>query len=99
MIYVLAGMIVWAIVLYFFMGEKYMRWYYRQCGRNYLEYDMGRFKVAHCVCLILVCLMGMFTILVDRDHDVIFIVLMFLALIMHYTLILTWCKKKDSSSK
>ena len=100
MMYVFLGLvIVWAIVMFFFMGEKYMRWYYRQCGRNYLDYDMGRFKVAHGVCLVLVSLFGMLTLLMDRDHDAIFIVLMFLALAMNYILILTWCKKKDSSSK
>ena len=98
MIYVFLGLVfVWAIVMYFFMGEKYMRWYYRQCGRNYLEYDMGRFKVAHGVCVALVGLFGMLAISVD--HDALFIVLMLLALALNYILILTWCKKKDSSSK
>jgi hypothetical protein len=79
------------------MGEKYMRWYYRQVGHNYLHYDVSRFKVAHCVCGFLVGFFGLLAIALD--HNTLFLALMFIALIMNYVLILTWCKKKDFPSE
>lgn len=94
MLYVFTGLIiVWSVLLYFFMGEKYMRWYYRQMGRNYLDYDSGRFKVAHSVCVALVGIFGSLTIILD--HNALFLALMFVAVVMNYALILTWCKKKN----
>ena len=98
MLFVFTGLIIaWAIVSYFFAGEKHMRWYYRQCGRDYKNYDAKRFKIAHSVSLFLVGLFGLLAVVFD--HNGIFLLLMFLAVAMNYALILTWCKKKDSSPK
>ena len=96
MLYVFTGLIiVWSVLLYFFMGEKYMRWYYRQMGRNDLDYDSGRFKIAHSVCVAFVGIFGVLSIILDQNA--LFLTLMFVAVVINYALILIWCKKKISS--
>lgn len=86
-------LLVWALLVYFVSGEKYMKWYYGSCGLDYRKYDPKRFKIAHSLSLMLVTLFAFLAITLENSG----ITLLFIvaALILNYLLILTWCKKKN----
>ena len=59
-LYVLSALIAaWGIASYFCMGEKFMKWYYGQWGRDYREFDARKFKIAYAVSAFLVGVAGL----------------------------------------
>ena len=84
-------LLVGALLVYFVSGEKYMEWYYKNCGMDYRQYDPKRFKIAHSVSLMLVTLFAFFAI--SLEDSGIALLLMVASVILNYVLILTWCKK------
>lgn len=86
-------LLVGALLVYFISGEKYMEWYYKNCGMDYRKYDPKRFRIAHSVSLMLVTLFAFLAI--SLEDSGISLLLMVAAVILNYVLILTWCKKKD----
>ena len=86
-------LLVASLLVYFVSGEKYMKWYYKNCGKDYRYFDPKRFRIAHSASLMLVTLFAFLAITLEDSG--IFLLLMVVAVILNYVLILTWCKKKD----
>ena len=84
--------IIWAIVVFFFTGEKYMKWYYRNTGKNYQDFDSRKFRLAHAGSLAVLGIL--FLIIPITGWDWVKIFLCAAPVIVNYLLILTWCKKK-----
>ena len=92
-IYIIAALcFIWAIVVFFFTGEKYMKWYYRNIGKNYQDFDLKKFRIAHAGSL---AVLSIFILLFSVcESGWIKVFLCFAPVFVNYLLILTWCKKK-----
>ena len=93
LLYIIAGIsLLWAILVYYLSGEKYMKWYYRYTGKDYREFDPKKFRLAHGGSLALFCVIALLAQFVGKRW--ILYILCFAPVIVNYLLILTWCKKK-----
>ncbi len=91
--FIIAGIcLIWAIVVIFFSGEKYMKWYYRNTGKNYQDFDPKKFKLAHAGAWVLMAGFALLTKFTGENWILIF--LCAAPVLVNYLLIITWCKKK-----
>ena len=91
---IIAGVVfILGAIVYFVKREKYMRWYYRQFGKEYQNYDANKFRLSHAGSLILFSVLCL--LLGFKGHSDILLILMILTVALNFILVLIWCKKKD----
>jgi len=86
---------MYPVYVYFFSGEKHMKWYYRKLGLDYRQYDQEKFKIAHSLTITLLFLIAYLLTSFGSDSWITILLPTIASVVLDYYLIKTWCKKKS----
>lgn len=90
--------VIWAILVWIFAGEKYMKWYYRDLSIA-KRYDRRKFKIVHVCFLFFAAGCFLWMGLSDIDHGWIPLCIFIASSFIQHTVIHTACKKKPDSKQ
>ena len=90
--------VLWAVLVWIFAGEKYMKWYYRDLA-IVKRYDRRKFKIVHVFFLLLAAVCVLWVGISDLKHMWIPLCIFFATSFIHHLVIYTACKKKPDSEE
>ena len=87
-------MLVDALLVGLFAGEKYLKWYCQT--QDPRKYDLRKFKIVHISTLVIFGLCVIWEAFRERKGVLLIIGILFAVLIAQYVLFYTVCKKKNA---
>ena len=84
--------VVWAVLVWFFGGEKYMKWFFQ--FRHVNQYDKRKFKIVHVLFILLAAVCLLLVGFCKSEYRFAVLMVFLLSSILQHILLYTLCKKK-----